>query len=211
MKYTIYLLRHPHIDTKKTMIGRKDMPLSIKGEKQALYWKEYFKDIFFDKIFVSPLQRTKQAAEIITDNQVNNKFEIIDDFCEISLGLWEGMKKEEVKQHYSLDWKKRGEDFYSAAPPFGESFFDLEQRVLPAFTNICNDLLSFEQENDKEEKNILIVSHQAVNRILLAEIFSLSKDKILEISQDYACLNVLELGKSVNDIKYIERKDCPIL
>ncbi len=204
MQNYIYLMRHGHIDTNGYMIGQTDLPLSHIGQEQSKYWKEFFKNTKFDTIFTSPLTRTKETAQIIIEDYANTKSTIIKDFCEISLGTWEGMKKAEIKEKYKEEWEKRGELFYSTPPTGGESFIDLEQRVLPAFYNLCNSIKS---ETQSSSKHILIVAHQAVNRIILADIQKLDKRNILQIQQDYACVNVLELAEK---IQFIKKIDCPI-
>ncbi len=211
MKYYIYLMRHAHIDTKNCMIGKNNLPLSILGISQANYWREQLKDIIFEKVYVSPLSRAMQSAEIILESK-NIQAVKIDEFSEISLGNWEGKSKAEIKQHDSLLWKQRGEDFFNFPPPHGESFSDLSKRVLPKFNTLCEELKTQNKSTEAFEKfeevrNIFIVAHQAVNRIILADILGLDKSKLREIPQEYACINILELDEN---IQFIQILDCPI-
>ncbi len=187
MKQVIFLMRHAHIDTNACMIGRKDLDLSALGIEQASYWRERLKDIHFDAIYTSPLKRAIQTVEIIKQYQSYYK---VEDLSEISLGLWDGMKKEEIREKYPLEWQRRGEDFYTIPALQGESFYEVERRVLPVFYQICHK----EAKSIKNKaKHILIVTHQLVNRLILADILKREKTKLFDIPQDYACINQIEM------------------
>ena len=67
----IYIVRHGQ--TNDNVIGRYggriDTPLNQKGIKQAYELHEKLKNDKFDKVFVSPLQRAYQTADIICSNE----------------------------------------------------------------------------------------------------------------------------------------------
>lgn len=64
----IYVVRHGETDynVKKVFQGHIDIPLNETGKKQAQETAEKFKNIDVDMILVSPLQRTLQTAEPIS-------------------------------------------------------------------------------------------------------------------------------------------------
>lgn len=64
----IYIVRHGETDWNKEgkLQGHTDTELNDTGRKQALILKDKLQNIHFDKVFVSPLKRTRQTAEIIT-------------------------------------------------------------------------------------------------------------------------------------------------
>lgn len=64
----IYVVRHGQTDynVKKVFQGHIDIPLNETGKKQAQETAEKFKNIDVDMILVSPLQRTLQTAEPIS-------------------------------------------------------------------------------------------------------------------------------------------------
>ncbi len=209
MKHLIYLMRHAHIETNSCMVGQSDLALSSLGVEQAIHWRKEFEEIHFDTIYTSPLKRTIQTAELIVNN-TNRHIKVIEDFCEISLGLWEGQKKEEIKQQFPQEWKKRGEDFYFTPAPKGESFYDVEKRALPAFYKICKEIQTNKANalGDKKQEisYSLIVAHQLVNRLILAELLGIEKNKIIEIPQSYACVSLISVDKKS---VFLERKNCP--
>ena len=73
------------------------------------------------------------------------------------------------------------------AAPGGESFTDLQRRVIPAFYEILHD----------SEGPIVIVGHAGVNRVLLAHLLGMSLRNLFRLGQDYACLNVLVREKGL--------------
>ncbi|MBU2101577.1 histidine phosphatase family protein [Patescibacteria group bacterium] len=64
---TIYLVRHgeSEANVNKIVQGHTDSPLTKKGEEQAREVAEGLKDIKFDAIYSSDLDRTRRTAEII--------------------------------------------------------------------------------------------------------------------------------------------------
>ena len=123
MYETNYFLRHA--ETKMNKEGRFcgiiDTDVTEEGRKQAEKMRETFKEYHFDAMYCSPLKRTKQTLEAIFPNQ---EFIKEKGFTEISLGDWEGLKKEKVNQ-------KRRKAFQQGeyAPPHGERHEEVESRV----------------------------------------------------------------------------------
>lgn len=188
---TIYLMRHGQAAPPGIMAGQSEYPLSPEGRAQLAAWAEFFAPIPMDAAWVSPMLRTRQSAELIIaamNRPLNEENYFIEpDFVELSLGAWENTPKDEVRKKYPKEWEKRGQDFMNFAPPGGESFKDLEQRVIPAFECIC--------ARAAEYRHVLIVAHQAVNRAILAHLGEPFAQSWHDIPQDPAGLNELELGK----------------
>ena len=129
MKQIIFLR---HAETKMNEEGRFcgaiDADITEEGRKQAEKMRETFKEYHFDAMYCSPLKRTKQTLEAIFPNQ---KFIEEDELTEISLGDWEGLKKENVNQKLRKAFQQ-GE----YAPPHGEKHEDIEARVKEAIERI---------------------------------------------------------------------------
>lgn len=100
------------------------------------------------------------------DNIVNNEFttarsdsiDILPELIEISLGLWEGKTKAEVMERYPLVWKERGTNPTTIAPPQGENYSMLYERMVPVFQTLS----SF-----KGKENVLVVAHRSVGQVLM--------------------------------------------
>ena len=129
MKQIIFLR---HAETKMNAEGRFcgiiDTDITEEGRKQAEKMRETFKEYHFDAIYCSHLKRTKQTLEAIFQNR---KFIKEDGFTEISLGDWEGLKKEDVNQKLRKCFQQG--DY---VPPHGERHQDVEARVKEAIERI---------------------------------------------------------------------------
>ena len=68
-------------------------------------------------------------------------------------------------------------------PGGGESMRDLSNRVLPFLRKIIKD---------QRGKDILIVAHGAVNRVVLCDALGLEPNNVFRIQQDYGCLNIID-------------------
>lgn len=188
---TIYLMRHGMAAAPDLFTGQSDLPLEPEGEAQMRAWSDFFAPIPIAAIWSSPLARAKASAKIIMqglNRQIpdENLF-IAEDLKEISLGKWEGLNRSEVRRKYPDLWKARGRDFMRVAPPGGESFEALSRRVVPAFEALFPTFM--------EHRHVLVMAHQAVNRAILARLGEPFAESWLDIAQDYAALNELELTK----------------
>src|SRR5688500_12019612 len=91
----VYFLRHgqtAYNADNNRYCGRTDIPLTEKGIAQAELVQQQLKDISFDAVYSSPLQRAYRTAKIAS----GEKDVIKDDrLIEADFGGWEGKTKEE--------------------------------------------------------------------------------------------------------------------
>ena len=179
----LYILRHGHIDTAGCLIGQTDPPLSPQGVKQACNWRDRLSGIAFGAVWCSPLQRAKQTASLVTAGRANVQPQPVEALKEVSLGLWEGMSKENVQARYPHQWERRGQDMAHCAPPQGESLVMLTHRVLPAFHAIY--------EQAQQHDHCLLVAHRSVIQAILAHLLALPVDMMPSIHLPYASLVVI--------------------
>jgi alpha-ribazole phosphatase len=179
----IYLLRHGEIENSyaKRFIGQIDIPLSESGREQAGLWRERLSEIEFDAIYSSDLSRCLETAEIIAGPR---KIHILNKFREISLGEWEGLHRHEVKERFPDEWKARGMDM-GYRPPKGESFNDLNNRVIPVFNEIAGS----------GSQNMLLITHAGVIRVILCHILGMPLNRLFTLVQDYAGINLIDNQK----------------
>lgn len=183
MVKTIYLIRHGEISATKPrrFIGRTELPLTSHGREQIvslgqmLAWQRSF-----EKIICSPLSRCLESGEILSAN-LGIKVETEEGLSEIDLGDWEGLTVADVMSRFPGEYEKRGESLLSYRPEGGESFSDLQGRVLPALLRIIEETSSV----------TAVVAHAGVNRVLLCHILGLSLEKMFQLPQDYGCYNIL--------------------
>jgi probable phosphoglycerate mutase len=177
---TIFLLRHGEIrqSSPRRFVGRSDLPLTATGRAQMASLAGGFAHKGIERIVCSPLSRCVESANILGGGLVEP--EICADLREISLGQWEGLTVEEVCRRFPGQYEQRSRDMAGYAPPEGESFEEVRQRVWPAFQRIAED-----------EKITVIVAHAGVNRVILCGILGMPLANLFRLEQDYACVNIL--------------------
>lgn len=186
---TLYIVRHGHIETHGRFIGRTDIPLSPLGHEQAIMLGRLLASVPFDVCLSSPLKRCLETARHILDENLYDAREyapcepykvsplrdvpescppcqqsppmrIIRELQEISLGVWEGKSKEDIKDEFPDIWEKRGAEPWEIAPPQGESYAMVHERLQP----VVQTLSAFDS---LEKGNILIVAHRTVGQMLM--------------------------------------------
>lgn len=150
-KKRIFLVRHSQTDFNKRGLfsGQIETKLTSKGIKQAEKIKEFFYDKKIDKIYCSPLERTKKTAKIIFGNK---KFIYSDLLKEIDVGFCGGKTNKQVKNEFPKIKRKNGSII---SYPGGESHHDLKKRISSFLKN-------------PKEREIAIVAHESVNRMILS-------------------------------------------
>ncbi len=150
---SIWLVRHGQTDWNLEGIfqGQADPPLNANGLAQAAQIAEQLTDAGIEAIYCSDLQRALRTAQIIGEKlallpQVDPRLR------EISLGEWEGMKKEQIQAIFPEVWNRRRLDPVHVPAPGGENLLQLAKRVWTA-----TDLIAQRYPSGR----VLIVSHGA--------------------------------------------------
>ncbi|MFO7749446.1 MAG: histidine phosphatase family protein [Desulfobacteraceae bacterium] len=196
----IFLVRHGEIRGAevKRFIGTTDVPLSDRGIEQARLLRCYLSAIFFDRVYSSPLERTLATASIISGLPGE---EIIEKKAlgEIDLGQWDGKSFSKIQRLFPREWIRRGEAITTYRPPLGESFSDLQARVVPCFEEIIAHTFS----------NILIAGHAGVNRVLLCYLQNRGLDRLFSIPQEYGAVNIIKAERGKAAIKAVNLLPLP--
>ena len=189
----IYLIRHGEIDCGKgkSYIGVTDLPLNDEGRAQAYRLKAYFSNIHIEKAYVSPLIRCVQTSKIILGNK-NIKGIRVDALREINMGEWECKSFNYIKSRFPAQYEKRGKHMDCFIPPGGESFEQLQKRVMPAFDEIAGS----------SDGNILITAHAGVNRVIISRLMAFPLKDIMNLPQPYGCVNIFFMDKTHQSWNY---------
>jgi alpha-ribazole phosphatase len=181
------MLRHGVIegDDRQRFIGQSDPPLSESGRRQARQWNRLLGEIKFEAVFSSDLHRAEETARIIADGH-QMQIRIISKLREIHLGHWEGHLMDSVRRNFPEKWRERGQNLPSYRPPGGESFSDLQERVVPVFKDLAGELRG----------DGLIVAHAGVNRVILCHVLGMPLENLFRLGQDYGALNIIDYGKN---------------
>ena len=179
----IYLMRHGEIrkQGEQDLVGQIDLPLSDTGLRQAYSWSVELQLKQFERIYCSDLQRTRRMAEIVAGDR-NQPVEKVPQLREINLGAWDGISIRDLKARFPGEWDRRGEDVAGYRPPGGESFADMQARVVPAFLEIAGEAQS----------DVLVVAHAGVIRVIICHILDVPLSNLFRIGQDYAGLNKIK-------------------
>ena len=157
--YTLYLFRHGLTkgNINAQYIGHTDYPLTTGGisDLKNIKAKHHYPDV--DAVFVSPLKRAKQSADIMYPK--NNKI-VIDEFIEYNFGEFEEMTAEELKDNEEFKSWLLGD--MSSRPPHGESNAEFIHRVCTAFEKVVDGCIKTGTEK------FAIVSHSGVLTTILA-------------------------------------------
>ncbi len=161
----IYVVRHGETtyNVEYRICGISDVPLTLKGEKQAVETGLKLKDIHFDHIYVSPLKRAIHTAQLITKQDI-----IIDKrLQEINFGIFEGMSRKtkgfyDVKYHLGVRY------------PQGETFLEVIHRVYSLLDEI----------KESDDQNVLIVCHGGIIRAIHSYFYDVSNDEFFNFTTE---------------------------
>lgn len=199
----IYLVRHGETEWNKEyrLQGQADTKLNDYGRELARITSEALKEIPFDIIFHSPLNRAEETARILKRDW---EIPIIADerLKEMNFGESEGC-------HIPTIQKTPTDPLYNflnnpgeyVPPKSGETFEELYKRSLDFMTG---EILPLEGKYE----NVLIVAHGALNRSILNPIAGIPVSDFWEIRLKNCAVSIIDLtdGKftieSEGDIYY---------
>ena len=97
----IYLARHGETEwnEKGILQGTMDSPLTKKGILEAETLRDTLKEVVFDKVFCSYLERSRKTAEIICEGKDVDIISL-DGLQEINYGSWQGTLVSEIKEKH---------------------------------------------------------------------------------------------------------------
>ena len=163
--------------------GQIDIPLSEIGEGQARALGERLKEVPITRAVASPLSRAMRTAELALGNR-SGMLHTEPGLMEIAHGAWEGKLASDIALEELPRLKAWKEAPDTVQMPGGESLQQVLDRAWPAFVTACAGLAA--------EDILLVVAHDAVNRVVLAHILGLPLSRIWGFRQAPATLNLLE-------------------
>ncbi|MBI5581006.1 MAG: alpha-ribazole phosphatase [Deltaproteobacteria bacterium] len=178
----LYLLRHGAIDWPEAdcFIGQTDAPLSAEGRRQAGACRSELRNLEFTAVWSSDLTRATETAGIIFAGCAAS-IRTCRELREIQLGEWDGQPRGRVRESHPDHWRARGEDLADFRPPGGESFRDLQQRVVPQIARIA----------EETQGTACIVTHAGVIRVLICHMLQIPLSNIFRIRLDYGCVSIV--------------------
>lgn len=181
----IIIIRHGETEWNKTgrFQGHSDVPLSAEGRTQAAALGKNLVVDHVDAIYASDLTRAMETAAPLAQRF---GLEVISDplLRELNFGAWEGRNFNDVNAENPNAMKNFYTDPEQADIPESEPFPEFQRRV----AGRVREIVAHERG-----KRVVIVSHGASIRILLADLLSMPIRSIWHLSQ---------LNTAVNKIRF---------
>lgn len=179
--------------------GQTDIPLSEVGEEQARKLGARLADVAITRAVASPLLRARRTAELALGGARESMLTTDVGLQEIHHGEWEGKLAHEIADgdgERFAAWRNAPE---SVLMPGGESLDHVLERAWPALQRACAGLA--------DDDTLLLVAHDAVNRVLLCRVLGIPLSKLWGFRQAPTTLNLLE-GVDVDHLEVVRLNDC---
>ena len=192
----IYLVRHGETEWNKEyrLQGQADTRLNDYGRELAQITAEALKDIPFDVIYHSPLNRAEETAVILKQSRT---IDIIADerIKEMSFGTAEGCHILSIKNNPEdpmYNFLKHPGDYIP--PENGERFEDVAARSAEFMKETILPL-------EGKYQNVLIVAHGAVNRTILNAIAGIPVSDFWNIRLKSCAVSIIDLTNGILTIE----------
>lgn len=179
----LYLLRHGEVEcTRLRHYGQTDLPLSARGLAQAEAAAAALAHLDIAAVLSSDLQRASIGADLVA-KLCGAPHRIDPALREIDLGLLEGVDYEEATERFPELHAFTYRDLVGRALPEGETLVEVAARVRP----VLQDAIS-----RYADQTIVMVAHNSVTRIVLADALGLPLLEMFTFRQDYGCVNRID-------------------
>ena len=178
--------------------GQEDIPLSEVGEVQARSLGERLRHVHIDRAVASPLKRALRTAELALGDERLGKLTTDAGLMEIAHGTWEGLLAAEIRDRDPDRLHAWRHAPHEVLMPEGESLQHVIDRAWPALARATEGL--------GEHDTLLVVAHDAVNRVLLCRVLGLPLSRLWTFRQAPTTLNLLE-GPDVEHLDVVRMND----
>lgn len=181
----IYLIRHGQVNGYRTfpVYGHTDVALTEVGMLQMERVAQRLRHTEPAAIYSSDLQRAAKGAQAIASYH-DVPLYALKELREMRFGDWEGLTIQGIRDQFPDELLKRSENILQyRAPGNAESIADLFDRIDRAFERI---------QKEQEGRDVVIVAHGGVNRVILCRALGLLPSNLYHIQQDYGCLNIID-------------------
>jgi phosphoserine phosphatase len=187
----IILVRHGETDwnVQERFRGRADIELNATGRKQAELLAQYLKDVKFEAILTSPLERALKTAQIIATGHYRTPVEPVMDLIDIDFGEWQSLSLTDVKEKYAGLYGRWLKEPQRVRIPGGESLAEVRKRALKVVNDVVN----------RYEGAVVLVSHRVVNKVIILGLLGLDNSNFGNIKLDTCGITIF----SYEDERYI--------
>jgi broad specificity phosphatase PhoE len=183
---TLYLVRHGATDANlrrpPVLQGCSiDLPLNDIGRRQAERVAELLRPAIPSAVYSSPMNRARQTAEAVAAPH-RLAVHTIEGLTECDVGRWEGMDWGRIRVEFPREYEDFQRDPSRHGYLGGESYGDVERRAVP----VIEELLA-----RHAGEVVAVVGHNVVNRVCVAALLGLPRQKAKEIHQANGGVNVI--------------------
>ncbi len=191
----LYLLRHGEVEARYHRVfgGKIDMELSPLGHAQVTALAEYFQRHPPHAMYASPMKRVQQTLAPLAKMTGLSPI-ILPGLREVDFGAWTGLSWEQVYERFKVsafDWLielERG----SIAD--AESTADFRKRVDESLRELLQH---------SPHKEIAVIAHGGVIRMLLSLILDLPFAKMSAFDIEYASITKVKLAPGKTEIELL--------
>jgi broad specificity phosphatase PhoE len=198
---TLTLMRHPHIDfATQRCIGQTDVDLSFEGKLSLKSITGEACRLFPDLVISSDLKRCRLLAEEIAARlRIRPVFDAI--WREIDFGFWENRTWQAIRREETEAFAEWVAAFVTTAPPGGESFLQLQKRILSAIDAMLPDRTEKMAWMRSMSPNVLVVTHAGVMRAAYAAFSNLPLSRAFDYRIPYGGMFHLSRAGNVSAIE----------
>ncbi|MEO6031458.1 MAG: histidine phosphatase family protein [Burkholderiaceae bacterium] len=178
--------------------GQADIALSATGETQARALGERLRGVAITRAVASPLSRARLTAELALGERAG-MLTLDPGLSEIAHGTWEGLLASEIHQRDPDRLHAWRHAPHEVLMPEGESLQHVFDRAWPALARAADGLAA--------DDTLLVVAHDAVNRVLLCHVLGIPFGRLWTFRQAPTTLNLLE-GPDVDHLDVVRLNDC---
>lgn len=180
----IYLMRHAEVsyfDVAGKPLDPRNVPLTEAGHSQAEAAARLLADVHFDNAICSGLRRTEETARVVL-RESNLQLRVDSRLREVKAGRLRELPAIDRNRliGHAYDYADGPEQRFMG----GERWIDVQERVIAAWRDLFVECTWL---------NLLLVAHDAVNRIILSHIVGASLGGLKSFEQDPACVNIIEV------------------
>jgi len=191
----LYLLRHGEVESRYHRVfgGKIDMELSPLGHQQVQALAEYFRRHPPHVMYASPMKRVQQTLAPLAKWTGLNPI-VLPGLREVDFGAWTGLSWEQVYERFKIsafDWLKQLE---AGSIAEAESTADFRARVGESLKQILAE---------SAHKEIAVVAHGGVIRMLLAIILDLPFAKMSIFDVEYASITKVKMAGNKTEIELL--------
>lgn len=156
---SLYVVRHGRtaLNVEDRYLGALDPPLDELGLREASELAEILGGRV-GAVVCSPKRRAVQTAEVLASSW-NVPFQVISEFAERNVGVYEGLTKEEARLAYPSLWEQDITRQWDVGPTGGESIKVVFERVAKGLRMLQSDFASH---------NVVLVAHGFVAQVVRA-------------------------------------------